>query len=183
MLNIDRGLTTTPDNICLTRGSQMAIYLAARILAGPGDTVVMEELSYPPAREAFRSAGAEVRAGGAGAQRHAGGRTGRDLPQASACARSMSRRTTSFPTTVLMKPDRRLRLLALAAQFGFAIVEDDYDHEFHFVHQPMLPLASADTSGKVVYIGSLSKMLTPEPAPGLSGRAPSPSSIAPPARS
>src|SRR3984957_14253744 len=37
MLNMDRGLITTPDNICLTRGSQMAIYLAARILAGAGD--------------------------------------------------------------------------------------------------------------------------------------------------
>jgi GntR family transcriptional regulator / MocR family aminotransferase len=60
MLNMDRGLITTVDNICLTRGSQMAIYLAARILAGAGDTVVMEELSYPPAREAFRFAGAEV---------------------------------------------------------------------------------------------------------------------------
>ena len=52
-------------------------------------------------------------------------------------------------------------MLALAAQFGFAIVEDDYDHEFHFAHQPMLPLASADVSGKVVYIGSMSKLLSP----------------------
>ena len=60
-----------------------------------------------------------------------------------------------------MKPDRRLRLLALAEQFGFAIVEDDYDHEFHFVHQPMLPLISADPWGKVVYIGSMSKLITP----------------------
>jgi GntR family transcriptional regulator/MocR family aminotransferase len=66
-----------------------------------------------------------------------------------------------FPTTVLMKPERRLRLTALAEQFGFAIVEDDYDHEFHFVHRPMLPLASADRWGKVVYIGSMSKLLTP----------------------
>jgi GntR family transcriptional regulator / MocR family aminotransferase len=39
MLNMDRGMTTTPDNICLTRGSQMAIYLAAHMLAGRGDAV------------------------------------------------------------------------------------------------------------------------------------------------
>src|ERR1700744_887115 len=50
MLNIDRGLITAPENVCVTRGSQMAIYLAAQILAGPGDTVVMEDRSYPPAR-------------------------------------------------------------------------------------------------------------------------------------
>jgi GntR family transcriptional regulator/MocR family aminotransferase len=54
-----------------------------------------------------------------------------------------------------------LRLLALADQFGFAIIEDDYDHDFHFSHRPMLPLASADQWGKVAYIGSLSKLLTP----------------------
>ena len=55
MLNLDRALNSTPDNICIVRGSQMGIYLAARILAGPGDAVAMEALSYPPAREAFRA--------------------------------------------------------------------------------------------------------------------------------
>ena len=160
MLNMDRGLTTTPDNICMTRGSQMAIYLAAHILAGPGDTVVMEELSYPPAREAFRFAGAEVAPVALDAQ-------GMRVDELEKICRKKRVRAVyvtphhQFPTTVLMKPDRRMRLLSLAAQFGFAIVEDDYDHEFHFVHQPMLPLASADTSGKVVYIGSLSKILSP----------------------
>ncbi len=64
-----------------------------------------------------------------------------------------------FPTTVLLNPDRRLRLLGLASQFGFTIVEDDYDHEFHFQHQPLLPLASFDPS--VLYIGSMSKLLSP----------------------
>ncbi len=160
MLNMDRGLNTTADNICLTRGSQMAIYLAARILAGPGDAVVMEEFSYPPAREAFRLAGAEVVAVGLDAQ-------GMRVDELEKICRKKRVRAVyvtphhQFPTTVLMKPERRLRLLMLAAQFGFAIVEDDYDHEFHFVHQPMLPLASVDMSGKVVYIGSLSKILSP----------------------
>ncbi|HVA35572.1 MAG TPA: PLP-dependent aminotransferase family protein [Stellaceae bacterium] len=160
MLNIDRGLSTTPDNICLTRGSQMAIYLAARILAGPRDPVVMEELSYPPAREAFRAAGAQVLPVGLDA-------SGMRLDELESTCRKTRVRAVyvtphhQFPTTVLLKPDRRLRLLALADQFGFAIVEDDYDHEFHFVHQPMWPLASVDPWGKVVYIGSMSKLLTP----------------------
>ena len=160
MLNVDRGLTTTPDNICLTRGSQMAIYLAARILAGPKDPIVIEELSYPPARESFRMAGAEVLAVGLDDN----GMRIDELEQTCRKRRVRAVYLTphhQFPTTVLLKPDRRLRLLALAEQFGFAIVEDDYDHEFHFVHQPMLPLASADLWGKVIYIGSLSKLLTP----------------------
>jgi GntR family transcriptional regulator/MocR family aminotransferase len=160
MLNVDRGLTTTPDNICLTRGSQMAIYLATRILAGPRDPVVMEELSYPPAREAFRATGAEVLSIGVDA-------SGMRIDELESTCRKKRVRVVyvtphhHFPTTVLLRPDRRLRLLALAEQFGFAIVEDDYDHEFHFVHQPMWPLASVDPWGKVVYIGSMSKLLTP----------------------
>ncbi len=160
MLNVDRGLTTTADNICLTRGSQMAIYLAARILAGPRDTVAMEELSYPPARESFRAAGAEVVSVGLDAQ----GMQVDDLEKICRKKRVRAVYVTphhQFPTTVLLKPDRRLRLMSLAEQFGFAIIEDDYDHEFHFAHQPMLPLVSADPWGKVVYIGSMSKLLTP----------------------
>lgn len=160
MLNLDRGLSTTADQICLTRGSQMAIFLTARILTGPGDTVVMETLSYPPARESFRSAGASVVAVGQDAH----GMRVDELERI--CRRQRVRAIYitphhQFPTTVVLPPERRLRLFALAAQFGFAIVEDDYDHEFHFAHQPMLPLASADPDGRVVYIGSLSKLLSP----------------------
>lgn len=160
MLNVERGLTTTPDNICLTRGSQMAIYLTSRILAGPRDAVVMEELCYPPAREAFRAVGAEVVSVGVGED-------GMQIDELEATCRKKRVRVVyvtphhQFPTTVLLKPDRRWRLLALAEQFGFAIVEDDYDHEFHFVSQPMLPIASFDPWGKVVYIGSMSKLLAP----------------------
>ncbi len=160
MLNTDRGLSTTSANICLTRGSQMAIYLAAQILAKPGDTVVVEALSYPPAREAFRATGADIVTVGL----DAGGMKVDELERI--CRKGKVRCVYvtphhQFPTTVSLKPDRRLRLLALADQFGFAIVEDDYDHEFHFSHRPMLPLASVDRWGKVVYIGSLSKLLTP----------------------
>lgn len=160
MLNVDRGLTTTEENICLTRGSQMAIFVAARLLAVRGNTVAMEELSYPPARESFLAAGAEVVPVGLDAE----GLRVDELEKV--CRRKRVRAVYvtphhQFPTTVLLRPNRRLRLFSLAAQFGFAIVEDDYDHEFHFVHQPMLPLASADACDQVVYIGSLSKLLTP----------------------
>jgi len=160
MLNLDRGLTTTPDTVCTVRGSQMGIYLAARALAGPGDAVVVEKLSYPPAREAFLAAGADVLTVGLDAH-------GVRLDELEAVCRRRRVRAVyltphhQFPTTVLLPPDRRMRLLLLAEQFDFAIIEDDYDHEFHFTHQPVLPLASADRWGRVIYIGSLSKLLTP----------------------
>ncbi len=160
LLNGERGLATTPDTICITRGSQMAIYVVARTMVTAGDTVAIEELSYPPAREAFRAAGANVVPIGLDAQ-------GMKIAELEQLCVTRSVRAVyvtphhQFPTTVLLTPERRLRLLALAERFGFTIVEDDYDHEFHFVHQPLLPLASADSDGKVVYIGSMSKLLTP----------------------
>lgn len=66
-----------------------------------------------------------------------------------------------FPTTVMMTAERRLKLLMLAEQYDFVIVEDDYDHEFHFHHHPVFPLASSNHAGRVIYVGSLSKVLAP----------------------
>jgi GntR family transcriptional regulator / MocR family aminotransferase len=120
----------------------------------------MEELSYPPAREAFRLVGANIVPVGLDTQ----GILVDELEKVCRKKRVRAVYVTphhQFPTTVLMKPERRLRLLAIAAQFGFAVVEDDYDHEFHFAHRPMLPLASFEVSGHVVYIGSFSKILSP----------------------
>jgi GntR family transcriptional regulator/MocR family aminotransferase len=160
MLNIERGMATRPENICIVRGSQMGIFIAAKILIRPGDVVVVESLSYPPAREAFRAAGAEV--------------VSVDLDEHGLrvdalellCRRRKVRAIYltphhQLPTTVLLKPERRLRLLLLAEQFGFVTIEDDYDHDFHFTHRPVLPLASMDAGAKTIYIGSLSKLLSP----------------------
>jgi GntR family transcriptional regulator/MocR family aminotransferase len=66
-----------------------------------------------------------------------------------------------FPTTVTLSPARRLQLLKLARARRFAIIEEDYDHEFHYDGQPVLPLASADRWGVVAYVGTFSKVLAP----------------------
>jgi len=160
MLRADRGLDCTGANICITRGSQMAIYLAARLLAERGDAVAIESLSYPPAREAFRAAGAITLSIALDEQ-------GMKLDELEALCRHAPVRAIyvtphhQFPTTIVLPQQRRIQLLALAEQYGFAIVEDDYDHEFHFSHRPMLPLASAHGFGRLLYIGSLSKLLSP----------------------
>lgn len=160
MLSSERGITANEDNICIVRGSQMGIYVAARVLVRPGDCVVFEALSYPPAREAFRAAGAEIATVGLDGD----GLKVDELEKL--CYRKRVRAVYvtphhQFPTTVLLPAARRMRMLALAEQFDFAIIEDDYSHEFHFTHRPMLPLASFDRRGKVVYVGSMSKLLTP----------------------
>lgn len=160
MLASTRGLSVGPGDVLITRGSQMALMLAARALLRPGDTVAVEGLGYRPAWEAFRAAGATV----------VPVAIDRDGISIEALKRLASRTTLravyvtphhQYPTTVTLKAARRLALLTLARARRIVIIEDDYDHEFHYDGRPVLPLASADHSGLVVYIGTLSKILAP----------------------
>ncbi len=95
----------------------MAIYLASRILIRPGDAVIVDDLTYPPAREAFRAAGAIV-------LRAKVDEAGTNMDSLEKLCRKNRVRVVyltphhHFPTTVLLNPDRRLRLLALSSQFG-----------------------------------------------------------------
>jgi GntR family transcriptional regulator/MocR family aminotransferase len=63
------------------------------------------------------------------------------------------------PTTVTMSPDRRLQLLRLLAEYDFWLIEDDYDYDYHHSNQPILPLATSEHAGRIIYVGSFSKLL------------------------
>jgi len=159
MLRSQRGLMVTEENICITRGSQMAIFLAARILIKPGDAVLVERLTYEPAVAAFRACGAVI----VPVNLDEDGVDVVDVERQCRAHRVRAIFVTphhQFPTTVSMRPERRLRLLDLARQFAFAVIEDDYDHEFHFGSQPLLPMASY-APARTIYVGSLSKLLVP----------------------
>jgi GntR family transcriptional regulator / MocR family aminotransferase len=160
MLSVTRGLTFDSTSIMVTRGSQMALALLARALIRPGDAVAVEHPGKRPAWEAFRLAGADV------LPVHIDER-GLDvsaLRQLTARRRLRAVYVTphhQFPTTVTLSGPRRLELLDLAAQERFAVIEDDYDHEFHYSGKPVLPMASIDRAGVVAYVGTLSKVLAP----------------------
>jgi GntR family transcriptional regulator/MocR family aminotransferase len=159
MLRSERGLQVAPENICITRGSQNSIFLAAQLLVKPGDAVIVEELTYEPAVAALRQRGVRIVPVSIDAE----GLVVEDVELACRKHNVSAIFLTphhQFPTTVALRPERRLRLLDLARQFGFAIIEDDYDHEFHFHSQPLLPLA-AYAPRHVIYTGSLSKLLLP----------------------
>lgn len=160
MVNIERSLNADVENICIVRGTQMGIFLAARLVARAGDTVIVEKLCYPPARMAFQSTGADVV--GAAIDQH-----GLIPEEVEALCKNSNVRAVyltahhQFPTTAMMPADRRLKLLLLAEKYNFVIIEDDYDHEFHYTHRPMMPIASMDYGGRVIYVGSMSKVLAP----------------------
>ncbi len=160
MLGSVRGVVATADEVLVTRGSQMALDVTARALLSPGDVVAVESLGYRPAWEAMRQTGARL----------VPLPVDEDGLSLDALEQMLSKEVIralyltphhQYPSTVLLSSPRRLRLLELARTHRFAIIEDDYDHEFHYDGRPVLPLASTDRAGVVVYIGTLSKILAP----------------------
>lgn len=155
-----RGLDIGEEDILITRGSQMALALTARVLLKPGDVVAVESFGYRPAWEALRRAGARLEpipVDRRGLDTNALG----DLCKQTRIRAVYVTPHHQYPTTVTLSPERRLKLLDLAREHRFAILEDDYDHEFHYQGQPRLPLAAMDSFGVVVYVGTLSKVLAP----------------------
>ncbi len=160
MLNMGRGLHAGIDNICMVRGSQMGYFLVARVLMRPGDNVIMESLCDQLARDAFKSCGSNLISIGQD-------ENGINLVELEALCQHTKIRAVyvsphyQFPTTVSMPMANRRKLLALADRYDFIIIEDDHDFEFHFSKAPTMPLASMDKANRVIYIGSLSKVLAP----------------------
>lgn len=160
MLSSLRGVALTADSLMVTRGSQGALDLVARTLLRPGDTVAVEAPGYRPAWRALELAGAKLQPVPVDAE-------GLDVERLEALTRRTPVRAVyltphhQYPTTVTLSPARRLALLAWARAQRVALIEDDYDHEFHYEGRPVLPLASADREGLVLYVGTLSKVLAP----------------------
>jgi len=160
MLSALRGVAADEESLMVTRGSQLALDLVARTLLQPGDVVAVEALGYRPAWTALARAGARV-------QPVPVDERGIDVDALEALAARERLRAIyvtphhQYPTTAMLDAGRRLRLLELARARRIAVIEDDYDFEFHYEGRPVLPLASVDRHAVVVYIGTLSKILAP----------------------
>ena len=159
-LNTTRGLHITKDNVLITRGSQMGIWLSSQLLLQKDDSVVVGNTNYGAADATFLNQHAKLER--VMVDEH--GLATRDIENL--CKRKQIKAVyvTSHhhhPTTVTLCAERRIRLLNLAKQYNFAIIEDDYDYDFNYNHAPILPLASHDTNGNVVYIGSVCKTVAP----------------------
>jgi len=160
MLAGTRGIPASPDRILVTRGSQMAFFLVGQALFAPGDAAAVEELGNPGAWEAFARAGARclpvpVDADGMHVERAAA------LPGDARLRALFLSPLRHYPTLVRLSPERRRRLLALAAERRAAIVESDQDSEFQFEGRPLPPLAAEDRAGLVIHVGTLSKIFAP----------------------
>jgi GntR family transcriptional regulator / MocR family aminotransferase len=154
-IGMSRGVDVGPDQLVVTAGAQHAIYLVARVLLRPGDTVAVEDPGYPPIRRLFASLGMRVVSVPVDANGILVDRLPADVKVVYVTPSHQS------PTGVTMSLARRRELLAFAERHGVAIIEDDYDSEYRHTDRPLEPLQRLDRTGRVIYIGTFSKTLAP----------------------
>lgn len=159
-LSETRGLKINADNVMIVRGTVMGLYLTNLAFLRPGDTVVTGTSCWSSAIAGFQQAEAEVLT----IPVDENGLVVEALEEI--CRRRPVRMVYvtphhHYPTTVTLKADRRIQLLNLARQYQFIVFEDDYDYDFHYLSRPLLPLASADDAGVVLYSGSFTKSISP----------------------
>ncbi|AZJ35782.1 PLP-dependent aminotransferase family protein [Tenacibaculum singaporense] len=159
-LNNSRGLKISKENILITRGSQMGMWLSSQLLLKEGDIIVVGETNYSSADITFQYQKAQIK-------RVSVDENGLVIDQIEKLCKKQSIKAVyvtshhHHPTTVTLSAERRIHLLNLAQKHNFAIIEDDYDYDFNYNHAPILPLASHDSSGNVIYIGSVCKTVAP----------------------
>lgn len=159
-LNRTRGMQVTEKEILITKGTAMGIYLTSQLLICPGDTVFVPEPGYMDANQTFKLAGANLTFIPVDKE-------GMDVNRIEQlCKKKVPKLIYVIPhhhrpTTVTLSAERRMQLMSLARKYGFALLEDDYDFDYHFTSSPLLPLASLDTRGHIIYVGSFCKTIAP----------------------
>ena len=157
-LGAARGIACTADQVVITGSVQQILDLGARLTLDSGDRAWIEDPGYPGARLVLEAAGARV----VGVPVDGGGidvAAGRALAPDARLAYVTAGRQA--PLGCVLTLERRLALLAWAAEAGATIIEDDYDSEFRFEGSPLAAMKGLDDGGRVIYAGTFSKVLFP----------------------
>ena len=154
-----RAVQCSADQVIIVNGSQQAIDLLTRLFINPKDVVLIEDPHYHVARHAFLAAGARLVPG--------------PVDEDGLCIERLPRvrgrikliyvtPSHQFPTGAVLPFPRRLALLEWAERKSAFIIEDDYDGELRYDTRPIEAVQSLDKSGRVIYVGTVSKALSPE---------------------
>ena len=154
----DSGLPTKAEEILVTHGAQQAIGLAASVLLRPGDSAALEDPTYLGAIDVFTSAGARLIPVA----------MGEDGVRLDRLAEALSRDTPRLlylmptfqnPAGTVLSPDARREVARMADQHGVTILEDGTLEDLSFGRRPPPPIAAFSRSGRVISVGSLSKLI------------------------
>ena len=153
-----RGLVCDSEQILVVHGSQQGIDLCARLLLNASDAFVFEDPGYLMARRCFEATGARCLATPVDGH---GLDTSR-LPNDKNARLAYVTPSHQFPLGGVLPITRRQELLQWARRENAWIVEDDYDGEFRYGQRPIDALQSIDGDGRVIYVGTFSKALSPQ---------------------
>ena len=159
-LNASRRFHIKPNNLISTRSIEMSLYIVSRVLLQPNDIVLVGHLSNYTANMIFQQAGATIKTIPVD-------NDGIDVDYIKThfvkhsirCVYVCAQR--HYPTTKALSAERRLQLMQLAKEYKFAIIEDDFDYDFQFEGSAMLPMASSDAHGVIIYLGKMGQSLFP----------------------
>ncbi|NLY52632.1 MAG: PLP-dependent aminotransferase family protein, partial [Firmicutes bacterium] len=159
------GAPCSAENIIITNGSQQALDLVCKVLLDPGDYVLVEQPSYVGGLNAIGN--------------YQGKKVGIPIDEHGLRLDVMANRLKELasrgkrpkfiytvpnfqnPTGVTLSLERRQGLLELAREYDFLIVEDNPYGEISFGREPVPHIKSLDDEGRVIYLGSFSKILSP----------------------
>ncbi len=150
-----RGIYAEADEILITLGSQNALFILGKIFAQFNKPIGLEDPGFFGARNAFLSTGNTL----AGVPIDGHGLLPSAIPED--CKLVFTTPSHQFPTMITMSQERRVALLDVATQKDFIIIEDDYEAEMNYISQSSPSLRAMDKTGRVIYVGSLSKTLSP----------------------
>ena len=150
-----RGISAQSDEVLITLGTQNSLFLLTSLLADKSITFGVENPGYASLRHVISLCDSPVKALELD---HEGLILGKQLKDCNYVCVTPSHQ---YPTTVTMSIERRKALLEQACQDNFVVIEDDYESEVNFIEEPIPALKSFDQNGRVIYVGSLSKSLSP----------------------
>ncbi|MBN3853290.1 PLP-dependent aminotransferase family protein [Paraburkholderia sp. Ac-20340] len=156
-LRVARSVRCSPDQIIITTGIHQSIDLAVRLLADHGDRAWVEEPCYWGARSVLQASGIELSLIPVDAE----GLNPGDADLRHPPRMALVTPSHQYPLGMVMSLARRRTLLEYARQHKVWIIEDDYDSEFRYGSRPLASLQGLDESDRVIYVGSLGKMLFP----------------------
>jgi GntR family transcriptional regulator/MocR family aminotransferase len=155
-----RNVICRSENLMVVNGLQQALSLIGRLFMDPGDTVLLQHLTYPGAVGVFRSL--------------QGNCIGITMDEEGLCIDVLQRilryrkpkllyivPTFHNPTGITLSAERRRQLVQLCRDNELLIVEDDYAHDLTFNGMEALPLKSWDSTGGIIHVGSFSESLFP----------------------
>jgi GntR family transcriptional regulator/MocR family aminotransferase len=156
-LRLSRGVRCTPDQVLVTMGTQNSLDLIIRLLTDNGDHACIENPSHWAVPLMLKSLGVHpmpvpVDVDGICMQE--------EHYEANPKLVFVTP-SHQFPMGSILSKERRRKLLAAASERNFWIVEDDYDSELRYDLAPLPSLQGQDTDGRVIYLGTFSKVMYP----------------------